>query len=225
MNNLRKLFAHTGWACMLTLTMILACQSPQRTDTETADTAPSARDTTSVKLKNQQVKFLWREEHFDPEYDATINTIVLDEAYIKTISDPEKAALGYVATFIGNECAWDGKASPNRSNLKCKILTALDLGYQCSDIHLGFLRQWFRDDSTALEKLENCPTIPDGSTIQETFDKIDLTIDGDEIVIAYTVTGINTRESKSWTWDVKDHFKFDDSSLELVKTEKSEPTR
>ncbi|PRD56637.1 hypothetical protein C5749_05225 [Sphingobacterium gobiense] len=175
------------------------------------------------KLQPRSVKFLWHEERFMEEYDATVSTIVLDEGYVANISDPEKAALGYVATFIGNECAWDGKATPNRSNLKCKILTALDLGYQCSNTHLGFLRHWFRSDSTALKKLESCPTIPDGSTIQETFDKIDLKVDGNEIIVAYTIVSINTREGKSWTWDVKDHFRFHNNRLELVKTERSEP--
>ena len=229
MNTVKKIFVPTGWICILTLMMIAACQSPQKTETETAhatssDTKQPAADSSSITLKNKHVKFLWRAEQFDPEYNATINALVLDEAYIKTISDSEKAALGYVATFIGNECAWDGKATPNRSNLKCKILTALDLGYQCSETHLGFLRHWFRSDSTALKKLENCPTIPDGSTVQETFDKINLSVKGDEIVVTYTVTSINMRENKSWTWDVQDHFKYHDTSLELVKTEKSEPT-
>lgn len=229
MNNLKKILTAKGAVCLLALAMMLACQSPNKTDTETAhadssDTTQPVADSPSVTSQNQPIKFLWRTEQFDPEYDATVNTIVLDEAYIKTITDPEKAALGYIATFIGNECAWDGRATPNRSNLKCKILTALDLGYQCSDTHLGFLRHWFRDDSTALKKLKNCPTIPDGSTIQETFDKIALSVNGDEIVVAYTVTGVNTRESKSWTWNVKDHFRFRDNSLELVETEKSEPT-
>lgn len=176
-----------------------------------------------MTLQDRSTRFLWREKRFLEAYDATVSTIVLDTAYAGTLTDPEKAALGYVATFIGNECAWDGKATPTRSNLKCKILTALNLGYQCSGTHLGFLRHWFRGDSTALKKLENCPTIPDGATAQETFDHIDVTVAGNEIIVAYAVTGINTQRGKSWTWSAKDYFSFRDNRLRLMKTEKSEP--
>ncbi|WP_257668833.1 hypothetical protein [Parapedobacter tibetensis] len=176
-----------------------------------------------LKLENRTVKFLWREDRFNEEFNTTINTIVLDESYAKTITDPEKAALGYVATFIGNECSWDGKATSSRSNLKCKILTALNLGYQCSNTHLGFLRHWFRNDSAVLKKLENCPTIPDGATMQETFDSIGLTVSGDEIVVAYTVTGVNMQRGKSWVWNAKEYFVYRDNRLQLVKSEKSEP--
>ncbi|PRD48068.1 hypothetical protein [Sphingobacterium haloxyli] len=216
---------------MLLLVALQACQSSGKKDTQATQADSSGQESMDTsasvvkpfKLQPRSVKFLWREDQPMDGYDAIVSTIMLDEAYIANISDPEKAALGYVATFIGNECAWDGKASPSRSNLKCKILTALDLGYQCSDTHLGFLRQWFRGDSTALKKLEACPTIPDGSTIQDTFNKIDLKVDGNEIIVAYTVVSINTRHGKSWTWDVKDHFRFHDNRLELVKTERSEP--
>jgi len=176
-----------------------------------------------LTLQDRSTRFLWREKRFLEEYGATVSTIVLDTAYAGTLTNPEKAALGYVATFIGNECAWDGKATPTRSNLKCKILAALGLGYQCSDTHLGFLRHWFRDDSTAQKKLENCPTIPDGATSQETFDYIDVTITGHDIVVAYAVTSINTQRGKSWTWHAKDYFSFRDNRLQLMKTEKSEP--
>src|SRR5690606_7401882 len=94
MNNVKKIFEPTGWICILILMMIAACQSPQKTDTETAhiassDTKQPTADSSSITLKNKHVKFLWRAEQFDPAYDATINTILLDEAYIKTMSDPE----------------------------------------------------------------------------------------------------------------------------------------
>ena len=230
MKKLSKLFAHIGWVCIPALATMLACQSSPKKDTETAHATSSYPDTTqpvnntdSIGLQDRSVKFLWREDQVMEEYDATVSTIVLDEAYVDRISDPEKAALGYVATFIGNECAWDGKATASRSNLKCKILTALNLGYQCSDTHLGFLRKWFRDDSTVLKKLESCPTIPDGATSQETFDRIDVTVADGKIAIAYEVTGINTREGKQWTWKATDLFIYQNNGLKLVKAEKSDP--
>ena len=73
---------------------------------------------------------------------------MLNQDYIKTMTDPEKAALGYVATFVGNDCWWDGEANEEKSNLDCKIITTLGLGYQCSNEHLGFLRKWFVERQT-----------------------------------------------------------------------------
>lgn len=96
-------------------------------------------------MTDKKITFLWRKIQYDEELQTDINAIFLNENYIKTISEPEKAALAYVVTFIGNSCEWDGKADEYRSNLKCKILWTLNLGYQCSNNHLGFLKYWFRN--------------------------------------------------------------------------------
>ena len=163
-------------------------------------------------LTDKTVKFLWRDSSA---------SIVINENFCKTISDPEKAALGYVATFIGNECWWDGDYTDKRDNLKCEILTALNLGYQCSDKHLGFLRQWFKNDTTALKELEACPTTPNTSTIQDTFDEIILTTKGNEISVFFKATGVNMREEESWNWTETDYFQLDNDNIKLIKQNKS----
>lgn len=175
----------------------------------------------NFQFTDKTVKFLWRADKYDDELKDTFNSIFINEEYCKTITDPERAALGYVATFIGNECWWDGEANDDRSNLKCKILTALNLGYQCSDKHLGFLRQWFKDDKKALVKLENCPTTPYTSTIQDTFDEITLKVNGNEISIFFRANGVNTREGNSWSWTETDYFQVENDNLKLIKQDKS----
>lgn len=177
----------------------------------------SAKRLKTLKLTNKKVKFLWREMRYVEDLDSEFNVITLDEEYIKTISEPEKAALAYLATSIGNECEWDGKANENRSNLKCKILWALDLGYQCSPKHLDFLRFWFRNNEDILKELENCPTTPDGATVQDTFDEIDLEIKDNKITTFFKASGINMREEKSWSWTEKHFFEFKDNELILIK--------
>ncbi|MCH5597473.1 hypothetical protein [Niabella ginsengisoli] len=171
------------------------------------------------------MKFLWQEnlynEEYEEKYETNINVIVLNEDFIKTISEPEKAALAYVATFIGNECSWDGSANDDRSNLKCKILSALNLGYQCSNQHLGFLRQWFRNDKEVLKELENCPTTPDGATIQDTFDEINLEVKNNQITVFFKASGVNLREEKFWEWTEKLRFGFKENELTLVDKEVS----
>ena len=175
----------------------------------------------SLALKDTTVKFLWCANKYDEELQDTINSIFINEEYCKTITDPERATLGFVATFIGNECWWDEEAKDDRSNLKCKILTALNLGYQCSDQHLGFLRKWFRNDKESLEKLEDCSTTPYTSTIQDTFEEINLTIKENIISVSFKVNGINLREQNSWNWSETDYFQFDADNIKLIKIDKS----
>ena len=166
-----------------------------------------------TNIADKTVTFLWRDSNA---------AIIINEDYCKAISDQEKAALGYVATFIGNECEWDGEYTDDRNNLKCEILTALDLGYQCSGKHLGFLRQWFKSDVKSLEELENCPTTPNTATVQETFDEIILTVKGNEISVFFKATGMNMREAASWSWSETDYFQFDNDHIKLIKKDKSE---
>ena len=177
----------------------------------------SAKRIKPFKLTDKKIKFLWRETRYVEEWKTDINTIELNQKYIKTMTEPEKAALAYIATFIGNECEWDGKANENRSNLRCKILWALDLGYQCSYEHLSFLRLWFRNNKDILNELENCPTTPDGATVQNTFDEINLEIEGDMITVFFKANGINMREEKTWSWTEKHFFEFKKNELILLK--------
>ncbi|MBK6878684.1 MAG: hypothetical protein IPG99_20185 [Ignavibacteria bacterium] len=125
-------------------------------------------------MQDKKVKILWREDYYNAELQDTMSMIVMNSSYCSTLPDPEKAAIAFVATFVGNDCWWDGQYTNDRSNLKCKVLTELNLGYQCSESHLGFLRHWFREDAKALERLEDCPTTPFTATEQETFDSISI---------------------------------------------------
>lgn len=194
---------------------------------ETLDFKETGIDAERVIPDNKQVQFLWRAEKFDEKLNQSFNSIFINKPFSNSISNQEKAALGYVATFIGNECWWDGKANENRSNLKCEILTALDLGYQCSDKHLNFLRKWFSKDAVALKKLESCRTMPYTATVQTTFDEITIFTDKDNkiITVNYKVLGMNIRESKNWSWAQTDTFKYDLENITLINSQKSELTK
>ncbi len=177
------------------------------------ETAPIKTDSTQVvTTTDKSIRFLWRDSSA---------AIVINQDFCKTITDFEKAALGYVATFMGNECEWDGMPTKDRSNLKCEILTALNLGYQCSEQHLGFLQQWFKNDTTVLKELEACPTTPNTSTIQETFEEIVLTTKGNEISVSFKASGIHLREEREWSWSETNHFKVQNERIQLVRKERS----
>lgn len=170
-------------------------------------------DTAVIELKNKSVSFLWSKTIFDPEINDSVSAIFINEKYCKTLSDAEKAAIAYVATFVGNDCMWDGDAADDRSNLKCRILTALNLGYQCSDTHLGYLRKWFKNDTYILERLADCPTIPNTATIQSTFEDIDVRTKKNKIWISYKTKTINLREG-GWVEELCiDEFKLVNGTL------------
>lgn len=208
-----------------TLILLTSCGQNKHSDKNGAVPTDSvSKEETSERNfepTDKTVKFLWRADKYDEALKDTFNSIFINEDFCKTITDQERAALGYVATFIGNECWWDGEANGDRSNLKCKVLTALNLGYQCSEKHLGFLRQWFKDDKKSLEELQNCPTIPYTSTIQNTFDEITLTIKGDIISVFFKANGVNIREDDSWSWTETDYFQVGKENIKLIKQDKS----
>jgi len=178
-----------------------------------------------VKLTDKSVKFLWREDRYDEELKDTFNTIIINEELCKSLTEPERAALGFVVTFIGSECNWDGEAKDDFSNLKCKTLTALDLGYQCSDKHLGFLRQWFKNDNKTLKELEDCPTVPYTASSQNTFDYINLKVKDNNISVEFGANGVNMRMGESWSWTETDHFQLDKDNIKLIKKDESQIKR
>ncbi|WP_417800645.1 hypothetical protein [Tenacibaculum sp.] len=172
---------------------------------------------------NKSIKVLWRDTVYDEELKTDINTIVLNKDYQKNITEPERAALGFVATFVGNECEWrSGKPDQNRTNLACKLLSYLNLGYQCSDKHLDFLNQWFLKDTVSLKKLKRCPTIPNGATVQSTFDEIlmETDIEKQTIVISYKVSVINVRENSVNRYTKIDTFQYNSEGIRLINSEK-----
>ncbi|MDA3615263.1 hypothetical protein [Polluticaenibacter yanchengensis] len=208
------------------IAFVILLVSCGQTNTGSEKNEIKATDTSSpgpaiTKTEEKTVKFLWRDKKYDEVLKDTFNSIFINEAFCKVITDEEKAALGYVATFIGNECSWDGPYKDDRSNLKCKILTALNLGYQCSEQHLGFLRKMFKDDKAVLEALkpDNCPTTPDGATIQNTFDEITLTVSGNQILVSYKAQELNSRDGSSRSWTGIDHFEFGHQYVKLIKKE------
>ena len=175
-----------------------------------------------VAETTESIRFLWREARFDETLQDTFNTIVINDTLSRSLSDPERAALGFVATFVGSECYWDGAVAVDRSNLQCRVLTALDLGYQCSEKHLGFLRSWFRNDSRSLKQLETCPTIPYTATVQSSFDYINLAVRRDTIEVTSGISGMNMRAGEHWSWREIDWFKVDGNTINHVASERED---
>ncbi|MEZ4859023.1 MAG: hypothetical protein R2781_09455 [Flavobacteriaceae bacterium] len=193
-------------------------------DPEVLDFTPFLVGATKIKNPlptSKNVNVLWRENLYNDTLKTEVNTLVFNNEYLENISPQERAALGFVATFIGNECEWEGNPNETRSNLSCQFLTALKLGYQCSETHLGFLRTWFSQDTTALNKLKSCPTIPNTATLQTAIDTIALEIDDEmhRILVHYEYLNINTREGKANKITNIAEFEFDCESVTHINTQ------
>lgn len=140
--------------------IVLSCSNQKSQPDDESKVSNSQVD--EFALNDTTFNFLWWETRYDPSKQDSNHSISLNQEYLNNMTDQEKAAIGYLATFIGNECWWDGEANEDRSNLDCTIISALGLGYQCSDTHLGYLRKWFLNDEKVLSELQKttCPPYP-----------------------------------------------------------------
>ena len=193
-------------------------------DEEVVNRTERALDARKIASGNHPVPFLSRQMAYDEAVGAEVSTMIINQSYLHNITLQEKAALAFVAYDIGNECEWGYDSDGNGRVLWCRIVSALDLGYQCSDKQLNFLRKWFSKDTVALKKLESCRTIPNTATIQTTFDEILIQTDASKktITVDYKVTGINMRESSSWYYSQTDVFKYGSEHIVLVDSKKSD---
>lgn len=160
-------------------------------------------------------KVIWREDVYDPSLKAKVNIIKIDDNYFAGISGPEKAVLGYLASTIGNECFAEG----NKQNVKCKILTALNLGYQCSEESKTYLKSWFRDDAAIVSQIENCkPTI--ASTVEKTFDEVKISSADNVIKVELKGLKLNIKENSASKWSESMSFKVDGDKVSLTERTK-----
>lgn len=183
------------------------------TNKDTAHNAQSDLTANNYTPKDSTIKVLWREDIYDTMLKDTVSTIILNDNYFKHISDAERAAIAYVATFVGSECDWNGEANDSFTNLNCKVIRALDLGYQCSDKHLNFLRHWFRNDTTFLKKLNDCPIIPFTATHQNTFVYLTIKTNTGSIKVDYEAGWTNGPEADSGEWTESILFKVNNGEL------------
>lgn len=160
-------------------------------------------------------KIVWREDVYDPNLKGTVNVIKLDDNYFANISGPEKAVLGYLASTIGNECYADG----GMQNVKCKILTALNMGYQCSEESKSFLKNWFRDDAAILKQVEKCkPTL--ATTVEKTFDEVKISTADNTIKVELKGLNLNIKENSISRWSESLSFKVDGDKVSLLERNK-----
>lgn len=161
----------------------------------------------STATQDIYIKILWLDQN---------GILQLNTNYIKTLTDPQRAALGYIATDVSNECNWDGNKKADESNLKCKFLSALNLGYQCSDTHLSFLRKWFKEDPKVLERLQYCQKTESSAKIQDRFSEIKMLTTKENIKIIYSAVGEDSEKQKTWRWQEESNYSFTKNGIKQI---------
>ncbi|MCC9063976.1 DUF674 domain-containing protein [Flavobacterium piscisymbiosum] len=165
------------------------------------------KSATENESQDIYIKILW--------LDNT-GTLQLNTNYIKTLTDQQRAALGYIATDVSSECNWDGAKKADASNLKCKFLSALNLGYQCSETHLSFLKKWFKEDTKVLDRLQYCNKTESSAKIQDHFIEIKMITTKETIKILYSAVGEDLDKQKTWSWQEESTYSFTKTGIKQI---------
>lgn len=149
------------------------------------------------------------------------DSLWIDFETLEKLASPEKAALAYISSRVGNECKQVGTFEENNNSdeeyhLTCSLTSALDLGYQCEETHLEFLRTWFKMDALTLEELESCYSTPWTATAQTRINQLKLARKEDKIYVFLDAEGINVREDLTWEWKQTLIFQIKDNAITRI---------
>lgn len=166
--------------------------------------------TNSFPLKDKTVNFL-RE---GKEYKHLIN-----EEYCKTMSEPERATLSFLAMSYDTAEAYYDKTLNKQST----ILNALNLDSECSDRFKYYMKFWFRNDSKSLKEIDNCQKTSSfhGQSVYFGYSEINLTIKGNKIHIDFKAEG-SDRDIWNCSWNGKLIFLVEDNNIKLIEKKESE---
>jgi hypothetical protein len=196
--------------------------SPQNTASLSKDSTRSLGIALSRPLTNKSIRFLWAEEVYDPQNRLAIRDSVrvfrLDEAFLKEMSEPERAVLAYIATFADSDNCDVSTECDGNNGIQCKIITALGLGCQCSSPHFEFLHQWFDPKASVFED-GRCYRRPMTASRRMMFSQINLTVQGTVLSVGYEGSGMTPNER----WDFKgmEVFQFQEHRLRVLDSKQT----
>lgn len=152
--------------------------------------------------KDTSIDFLWLKKVWDQELRDTIEQIEINKKYADTASQEVKLTLAYTSLFAGSNCWWKGEEANNdMTNLECAILTAISMGCQCSNEHIGPLQIAFAHDSVALLKIQDCAAVPNTATYQNSFTHISIQKNKNIITLYLQAEFINSNKQIVKPWE------------------------
>lgn len=195
---------------ILSIVIVTSSCSPNTIlDEQTAaNTNSFTADTQTYLLRDTAVKVMWHTKSND-----AIGTTVFNSDYLDTMSDPERAAIGFVSAFIRT----DTGMRVNYSKGGRKLIPLLLFEQKANEKKISFLKQWFRYDKECLDKLESASAFCDS---QKEFEEINLIVNTDTITVLFTAKE-NTSEGIT-RWRQEDTFKLDQNNLHLIEEKQSE---
>jgi hypothetical protein len=152
----------------------------------------------------EDVKILWWEDV----------DVVLNLEFISKMKEEEKAVLALLSTYAGGECIYD-----EDTRLECSLTSALNLGYQCSEEHLEFVKKWFLKDYEVFSKINNCYSIPYSATNQFKFSEIIFSRNDIRIQVLYKIQGVRLAEEYFYNYEVLETFEIKDGYLYKINEE------
>ena len=152
----------------------------------------------SPPLKNKTVKILWNNR---------INGELINKEYFKTMSEPERAAIGYITKLR--------HTSENRDD-KYTIENSLNLGYPCLGKYKCYMQLWFRNDAEALKTIVDCVLWDDGGqSVYAFLNEINLTVKGNKIYISL-VNITSNRDIWDCIWTEEIIFLVDKDNIKVM---------
>lgn len=152
-------------------------------------------------MNYNDVKILWWEE----------TEVVLNLEFISKMNDEERAVLALLSTYAGGECMND-----EDNNFKCSLTSALNLGNQCSEEHLAFVKKWFLKDYDVYTSLSDCYSVPYTATNQFKFSEIYFSRSYNRIIVNYKIQGVRFEEEYFYNYKIKETFELKDGFLYLI---------
>lgn len=192
---------------LLFLTLVLSFNYSVFSQTKEPHDINKQSDNKTVPPQTDYVKILWLNKQ---------GVLQLNEDYIKTLTDPQRAALGFVTTGVDHDCYWDGDKKADENNLKCKFLWALNLGYQCSETHLGFLKKWFKEDPEVLDRLQYCSKNETTPKNKEFFLWLKMATTDNNIKIIYSAAGIDSDTNSNWKWTEASSYSYTNTGIKQI---------
>jgi hypothetical protein len=102
--------------------------------------------------------------------------VYINEDFIKTASEQDKALLAYYCYFFNTSCA-DAK--------HCKLTEALGLGEQNSKAHRDLVLKWFNDEETVSLAKQGGRITPAGAKNMSWYEELNLVKKGKLVVVRY----------------------------------------
>ena len=150
------------------------------------------------------VKILWWEE----------TQVVLNLKFISKMNEEERAILALLSTYAGGECIYN-----EDTKLECSLTSALNLGYQCSEEHLSFVKKWFLKDYDVYTRINDCYSVPYTATNQSKFSEILFSRNKNMITVKYKIQGVNLAELLFYEWEFIETFELRDNYLFKINEE------